>query len=128
MPIYNITNKTWTLDPPIQPAPYLAEESDEENVSYDYDYPSSDEEEDVYTSSDESSDEESADSSSADEESDDDQESLTLAQLIQRFLDESGLSPDHPPTHTPVPVTDREATLKLLREKNARVIKSLSKP
>jgi len=25
-------------------------------------------------------------------------------------------------------VTDREATLKLLREKNARVIKSLSKP
>jgi len=120
MPVYNIPNKTWTFDPaPIQPDPYLAEDSDEENVSYDYDYPSSDEEEeDDYPSSDESSDEESVD----------DQESLTLAQLIQRFLDDSGLSPDHPPSHTPVPVTDREATLKLLREKNARVIKSLSKP
>jgi hypothetical protein len=108
MPIYNIPTKTWTLDPPIQPDPYLAEDSDEENVSYDYDYPSSDE--------------------SSDEESDDDQESLTLAQNIQLFLDQSDLSPDQAPGHSPVPVTDREATQKLLREKNALVIKSLSKP
>ena len=41
MQIYNITTKSWTAA--IKPDPYLAEDSDEENVSYDYDYPSSEE-------------------------------------------------------------------------------------
>ena len=95
MPNYNIPTKSWTFTvlPVVNEDPSCAEDSDEENVSYDYDYPSSDEEEGSY-------------------------------------LDDSDSSLDDSPrlTQVAVPVTDREASLKLLREKNARVIKSLSKP